>query len=46
MRKLLNWLFSYGVPLAYACLISVTLALSGIIMMGVVLFAKVLDKIR
>ena len=46
MRKLLNWLFDHGVGLAYALLVSVSLAISGVVLLMIVVFAKFLDKIR
>jgi hypothetical protein len=46
MRKFLDWLYSHGVPMAYGFIISIALALTSLVLLGVVFFAKVLDKIR
>lgn len=46
MRKLLNWLFNHGVGLAYAALITVSLAFSSAVLLVIVFFAKLLDRIR
>jgi hypothetical protein len=46
MRKFLDWLYAHGVGLAYATLITVSLAISTLVMLGIVVFAKVLDRIR
>jgi hypothetical protein len=46
MRKWLNWLFDHGVGLAYGVLVSLSLAVASVVLMSVVAFAKLLDKIR
>lgn len=46
MRKFLDWLYAHGVGLAYGVLITISLAISGIVMLGIVGFAKLLDRIR
>lgn len=46
MRKFLNWVFDHGVLLGYAFLVTMSLVASSAILLVVVLFAKLLDKIR
>jgi hypothetical protein len=46
MKKFLSWLFDHGLLTAYAFLVSVSLAISGIALLGAVLLAHWWSKIK
>ena len=46
MQGLLDWLYSHGVPIAYGVILSVTLAICGVVLLAVVLAASWWERIR
>jgi hypothetical protein len=42
----IGWLYGHGVALAYGVIMTVVLSISGLILLGVVLFASWWERIR